>query len=57
LQRNTRLLANAVNQGDRGKVAKYHQRIREHLATDPKYVLAEAAFERACDAASMEDAK
>ncbi len=54
LQRNTRLLAETVNNRDRARLIAYHQRIREHLSSDPKFALSEAAFERACEASSTE---
>ncbi len=57
LQRNTRLLAETVNDRDRGRLIAYHQRIREHLSSDPKFALAEAAFERACEASSTEGSR
>jgi prephenate dehydrogenase len=54
LQRNTRLLAEAVNDRDRERLIAYHQRIREHMFSDPKFALSEAAFERVCEASSTE---
>jgi hypothetical protein len=54
LQRNTRLLAETVNGRDRARLIAYNRRIREHLSSDPKFALAEAAFERACEASSTE---
>ena len=54
LQRNTRLLAETVNNRDRGKLVAYHQRIRKHLSSDPKFSVAEAAFEKVCEASSTE---
>ena len=57
LQRNTQLLAETVNDRDRERLIAYHQRIREHLSSDPKFALAEAAFERACEASSTEGSR
>ncbi len=53
-QRNTQLLAEMVNGRDRARLVAYQQRIRKHLSSDPSFALAEAAFERACQASSTE---
>jgi chorismate mutase / prephenate dehydrogenase len=54
LMRNTRLLAKIVNDRDREKLIRCHERIREHLSSDPKFPVREAAFESACEASSIE---
>jgi chorismate mutase / prephenate dehydrogenase len=54
LVRNTRLLAKIVSGRDREKLIRCLGQIREHLSSDPKFPLSETAFERACEASSIE---
>jgi prephenate dehydrogenase/chorismate mutase len=57
LQRNIRLLAEAVSRQDRAELVAYYQRIREHLSSDPKFALAAQAFEKACETSSTDSGR
>jgi prephenate dehydrogenase len=52
LQRNIRILAGTVNRCDRAELVSRCKKVREGLSSDPKFALAGAAFERACEAVS-----
>jgi prephenate dehydrogenase/chorismate mutase len=54
LERNIKLLAEIVNRQDRAKLVARYQRILEQLSSDPEFSLAGKAFERACEAVSID---
>jgi prephenate dehydrogenase len=54
LERNIGLLAEIVKRQDRAKLIACYQRILEQLSSDPEFVLAGKAFERACEAVSID---
>jgi len=54
LERNIGLLAEIVDGHDRAKLVACYQRILEKLSSDPEFALAGEAFERACQAVSID---
>jgi len=54
LERNFKLLAEAVKGGDRAKLIARYQRIRKYLSSDPEFAIAGRALEEAYDMISVE---
>ena len=57
LQRNIGLLADIVNREDRAKLIARYQRTLGQLSSDPEFACAGEAFERACEAVSINPAR
>jgi prephenate dehydrogenase/chorismate mutase len=54
LERNFKLLAEAVKSGDRADLIARYKRIRNYLSSDPEFAIAGRALEKAYDAISVE---